>query len=69
MSLKYSSAGDYPDTAKAAIKEMHRQVGDLVIENGSKRTSLSGHLVLPDGIAGTEGAVDLLQKKYQKIPT
>ena len=32
MSLKYSKARDYPSVARAVIKEMHRQVGDLVID-------------------------------------
>ena len=30
---KYSSAEDYPVIVKAAIKEMHRQVGDLVMDH------------------------------------
>ncbi len=67
MSLKYSSAGDYPDTAKAAIKEMHRQVGDLVIENGvAKKGLLVRHLVLPEGIAGTEGVVRFIAEEISK---
>ncbi|MBI3592576.1 MAG: radical SAM protein, partial [Nitrospirae bacterium] len=32
MALKYSKAKNYPEAAKAAIKEMHRQVGDLLID-------------------------------------
>lgn len=67
MSLKYSSAGDYPDAARAAIKEMHRQVGDLVIENGvAKKGLLVRHLVLPDGIAGTEGVVRFIAEEISK---
>jgi putative pyruvate formate lyase activating enzyme len=27
MALKYSKAEGYPEAAKAALKEMHRQVG------------------------------------------
>lgn len=67
MALNYSSARDYPDTAKAAIKEMHRQVGDLVIENGvAKKGLLVRHLVLPDGIAGTEGVVRFIAEEISK---
>lgn len=50
-----SGAADYVDRMKEALSEMHRQVGDLVIENGiAKRGMIIRHLVLPDGLAGTE---------------
>lgn len=60
--LKYSKAKDYPTVAKAAIKEMHRQVGDLVMdERGiALRGLLVRHLVLPEGLAGTEEVVKFL---------
>lgn len=53
--LKYSKVPGYPEIAKAAIKEMHRQTGDLVIdERGlAVRGLLLRHLVLPGGVAGT----------------
>ncbi|MBC7327373.1 radical SAM protein [bacterium] len=49
-------APDYPDVMKKAIKEMHRQVGDLLIdEKGlAVRGLLVRHLVMPEGVAGTE---------------
>ena len=52
----YSHAEDYPDVAKKAIKEMHRQVGDLVMDKKgvAQRGLLVRHLVLPEGLAGTE---------------
>lgn len=63
--MKYSKAKDYPQVAKAAIKEMHRQVGDLVLDK--KGTALRGllvrHLVLPEGIAGTEEIVKFLAEE------
>jgi len=48
-------AGDYPDVARKAVAEMHRQVGDLITdEDGiARRGLLISHLVLPDGLAGT----------------
>jgi putative pyruvate formate lyase activating enzyme len=48
-------APDYPEIARRAVLEMHRQVGDLVIdENGiAQRGLLLRHLVLPDNLAGT----------------
>jgi putative pyruvate formate lyase activating enzyme len=53
--LKYSKVPGYPEIAKAAIKEMHRQTGDLVIdERGlAVRGLLLRHLVLPGGVAET----------------
>lgn len=49
LSKKYLKAKDYPETATQAIKAMHRQVGDLVVdENGlAKRGILVRHLVMP----------------------
>ncbi|MFQ5717409.1 MAG: radical SAM protein [Nitrospinales bacterium] len=49
LSEKYLKARDYPQAAMRAIKEMHRQVGDLVFdENGlAKRGLLVRHLVMP----------------------
>jgi putative pyruvate formate lyase activating enzyme len=48
-------AGDYPEVARKALLEMHRQVGDLQIdEQGiARRGLLIRHLVLPDELAGT----------------
>jgi putative pyruvate formate lyase activating enzyme len=44
----YCSAPDYPDVARAAFREMHRQVGDLVIGDGlATRGLLVRHLVMP----------------------
>lgn len=52
---RMSGAGDYPETARRAVKEMHRQTGDLVLdERGiAVRGLLVRHLVLPLGWAGT----------------
>ena len=63
--MKYSDEGtaeelsgikSYPTINQAAIKEMHRQVGDLKIdEDGiAIRGLLIRHLVLPHGLAGTK---------------
>jgi putative pyruvate formate lyase activating enzyme len=52
---KYSKVKDYAAHNQAAVKEMHRQVGDLVMdEDGiALRGLLVRHLVLPGGLAGT----------------
>lgn len=50
------NAPDYPDLAKQALLEMHRQVGDLAIDKASGlayKGILVRHLVLPGGLAGT----------------
>lgn len=48
-SRKYSHAENYPDIARESIKEMYRQVGDLVIDsNGiARRGLLVRHLIMP----------------------
>jgi len=61
---RYSDAPDYPQVNRAAVKEMHRQVGDLVLENGiAVRGLLVRHLVLPGGLAGSEQIFDFLAEQ------
>ncbi|MBS3737328.1 MAG: radical SAM protein [Candidatus Bipolaricaulota bacterium] len=54
--LKYSGVPDYWKVNKRIVKEMYRQVGDLKIDDSgvARRGLLIRHLVLPEGIAGTE---------------
>ncbi len=68
MSFKYSKAKDYPAVAKAVIKEMHCQVGDLAMgESGiALRGLLLRHLVLPGGIAGTREVVRFIAGEISK---
>lgn len=69
MAEKYSSgASDYPERAAAAIEEMHRQVGELVVdENGiALRGLIIRHLVLPNNIAGTDKFVRWVAEKLTK---
>ena len=49
------NAPDYPEVARRALLEMHRQVGDLVIDTDgvARRGLLIRHLVLPERAAGT----------------
>lgn len=62
VAKEYSEAEDYPSVAKSAIKEMHRQVGDLVIDDKgvAQRGLLVRHLILPEGLAGTVEVVKFL---------
>jgi len=61
-SKQYLRAKDYPKWAQAAVKEMHRQVGDLTLNgNGiAERGLLVRHLVMPGGIAGTDKWIHFL---------
>jgi len=56
---------DYPAVARRAIREMHRQVGDLVVDRtGLARTGLLvRHLVMPGGVAGTRSIMRFLAKE------
>jgi len=64
---RYSMVKDYVATAKAALREMHRQVGDLVIEGGvAVRGMIIRHLVLPEGIAGTEEAMRFIAEELSR---
>jgi putative pyruvate formate lyase activating enzyme len=46
---------------------MHRQVGDLVIEDGiAQRGLLIRHLVLPNNLAGTKEAMHFIAQELSK---
>ena len=62
------NAPDYPEVAGRSIREMYRQVGDLVLdEKGvAQRGLLVRHLVLPDGRAGTR---EIMRFISQEIST
>lgn len=65
ISKMLMDAEDYPETARKAILEMHRQVGDLEInEQGiATRGLLVRHLVMPDGLAGTRESMRWLARE------
>jgi putative pyruvate formate lyase activating enzyme len=61
---RYSDAPDYPTVNQAAVREMHRQVGDLVIQKGvAVRGLLVRHLVLPGGLAGSGRIFEFLARE------
>jgi putative pyruvate formate lyase activating enzyme len=66
--LKYSGAVDYPGAAKDALKEMHRQVGDLLLDKYgiAFRGLLVRHLVLPGGLAGTKEFVKFIAEEISR---
>ena len=59
---------DYPAVARRAVKEMHRQVGDLVMNEAgvARRGLLIRHLVLPNGLAGTEAIMAYIANDISK---
>jgi putative pyruvate formate lyase activating enzyme len=68
LALKLSKARNYPEVNRAAVKEMHRQVGDLVMdERGiALRGLLVRHLVMPGGIAGTPEIARFLAEEVSR---
>lgn len=67
MAMKYSSMMDYVFYSRSALKEMYRQVRDLVLENNiAKRGLLVRHLVLPNNISGTRESMDFLANRISK---
>ena len=61
----YSKVEDYPSVNQAGVKEIHRQVGDLTMDDGgiAQRGLLVRHLVLPNNLAGTGEIVQFLAKE------
>jgi putative pyruvate formate lyase activating enzyme len=64
----FCSAPDYQEVACAACKEMHAQVGDLVIDRGgiAQRGLLVRHLVMPGGLAGTREVMGFLAQEISR---
>ncbi len=66
--VKFSAAPHYVGINRAAVREMYRQVGDLVVdEDGvAQRGLLVRHLVLPKGISGTASVIRFLSEEISK---
>ncbi|MCZ7542896.1 MAG: radical SAM protein [Anaerolineae bacterium] len=62
---KYSKIPDYPAHNVAAVREMHRQVGDLALDAKgiAQRGLLVRHLVLPHDVAGTAAIMRFLAEE------
>jgi len=65
IARRFSKVGNYAAVNQAAVKEMHRQVGDLLLdERGvARRGLLVRHLVLPEELAGTAAIVQFLRNE------
>jgi len=62
VALRLSGVRDYVARSRAAVREMHRQVGDLEIagDGTARRGLLVRHLILPGGLAGTGAVMQFL---------
>jgi putative pyruvate formate lyase activating enzyme len=62
---RLSGVADYPVVNQEAVREMHRQVGDLVLDSRgiAERGLLVRHLVLPEELAGTQTVVQFLAEE------
>ncbi len=66
----YSKVKDYVGHARAAIKEMYRQVGDLVLDKVglAQKGLIVRHLILPNGLAGSRDSLTwLVQEVSPKV--
>ncbi len=65
---RFSGVEDYPRVNTRAVREMHRQVGDLQVdrEGVGTRGLLVRHLVLPDGLAGSEEIFRFLAEEVSR---
>jgi putative pyruvate formate lyase activating enzyme len=62
---RFCNAPDYPEVVKSVLREMHRQVGDLQMDSCgiAQRGLLIRHLVMPHGLAGTEGIIGFIAQE------
>jgi putative pyruvate formate lyase activating enzyme len=65
---RLSGIKNYREVVQAAVKEMHRQVGDLHINRRgiAKRGLLIRHLILPNDLAGSEQVFDFVADEVSK---
>jgi putative pyruvate formate lyase activating enzyme len=63
-----SGASDYPEMAKGAIAEMHRQVGEIRVhrDGAARRGLVIRHLVMPNRVAGTRAFVQWVAESLSK---
>lgn len=65
---EFSGVADYPSINRLAVEEMHRQVGDLQVneEGIATRGLLVRHLVLPNNLSGTREIVHFLAREISQ---
>lgn len=62
---QFSNAPDYPQVIRQVLKEMHRQVGDLITnpQGIAERGLLIRHLVMPGGVASSEAVLEFIAEE------
>ena len=65
---RYSGVPDYPRVNQEAVLEMHRQVGDLILDSSgiARRGLLIRHLVLPGDKAGSSAILRFIAEEISK---
>ena len=65
---RYSHVRNYWEVNRAAVKEMHRQVGDLRTDRAgvAQRGLLVRHLVLPDDVANTDKVLAFVAEEISR---
>ena len=63
--VRYAAAADYPEVVRAAVREMHRQVGDLALDDRgiAARGLLVRHLVMPGQARSTADVMAFLARE------
>lgn len=63
IAYKHSGIENYVQYATASILEMHRQVGDLFLDNNgiAQKGLIIRHLILPDNLADTYKTIDFVK--------
>ena len=64
---RYSAAADYPEAAKAAIREMVRQVGACELDGDGllRKGVVIRHLLLPGQLAGAKEVMDWVAREFR----
>lgn len=66
LAERYSGAPDYFETAASAIREMYRQTGDCVLEDGLiKRGVIIRHLLLPGALENAKAVMDWVAETFR----
>ena len=64
----YSGIPDYPEINRDAVLEMHRQVGNLILDRSgfAREGLLIRHLVLPGGLAGSAEILRFIAERISR---
>ncbi|MBN2544115.1 radical SAM protein [bacterium] len=68
IAKKYSGIDNYVEVNQDALLEMHRQVGDLMLDDHgiAKKGIIIRHLVLPNGLSGSKEILEFIRYKLSK---